>query len=134
MTQAQATRWNWKAGILGSLAGGLIFGGLMAMMGMLPMIAGLVGSTSAVVGFLVHMVISFIFGVTFTLFAGLVKVNPILSGALYGVILWFLFPVIMMPLMMGMPPFQFSMGVMMSLVGHVLYGLVTGIVYKVVAK
>jgi phage shock protein PspC (stress-responsive transcriptional regulator) len=45
-------------GVVGGLAGGVVFGMMMAMIGMLPMIAGMVGSASAVVGFLVHMVIS----------------------------------------------------------------------------
>ena len=34
-------------GVVGGLAGGLVFGALMGMMGMLPMVAGLVGSDSA---------------------------------------------------------------------------------------
>lgn len=39
----------------------------MAMMGMLPMIAMLIGSTSAVVGAVVHLVISAGLGVLFAL-------------------------------------------------------------------
>ena len=47
-----------SGGIIGGLAGGVVFGMMMAMMDFLPMIAALVGSRSAIVGFLVHMVIS----------------------------------------------------------------------------
>src|SRR5215217_6301729 len=39
-------------GVVGGIAGGLIFGVLMAMMGMLPMVAMVVGSESAIVGLL----------------------------------------------------------------------------------
>ncbi|MBI5566359.1 MAG: hypothetical protein HY870_15780, partial [Chloroflexi bacterium] len=39
-----------KAGIVAGLGGGVVFGMLMAMMNMLPMVAGLVKSDSPVVG------------------------------------------------------------------------------------
>ncbi len=45
---------NIISGIVGGLVGGVAFGLMMAMMGMLSMIAGLVGSNSSLVGFLVH--------------------------------------------------------------------------------
>lgn len=129
-------RLHWKAGIIGSLLGGLVFGGMMAMMGMLQTIAGMMGSNSAVVGFIIHMMISLIFGIVFTLFARMVKWDGIVSGLVFGVILWFLFPFILMPMMMGMGnmAFQFTSASMMSLVGHLVYGLITGIVYKILAK
>ena len=47
-TPALVTRTS--TGIVAGPAGGLVFGAMMAMTGMLPMIAGLVGSTSAVLG------------------------------------------------------------------------------------
>ncbi len=129
-------RLNWKAGITGSLLGGLVFGGMMAMMGMLQTIAGMMGSKSAVIGFIIHMMISLIFGMVFTIFASIVKWNGVVSGLVFGVILWFLFPFILMPMMMGMGnmAFQFTSASMMSLVGHLVYGLITGIVYKTLAK
>jgi hypothetical protein len=46
---------NERNGVLAGVAGGIVFGMLMAMMGMLPMIAQLVGSDSAVVGGIVHL-------------------------------------------------------------------------------
>ena len=52
-------------GIVGGVAGGLVFGAMMGMLGMLPMVAGVVGSQSAVVGFLYHMVNSVIIGAIF---------------------------------------------------------------------
>lgn len=57
MAQAQGTM-NQKVigGVVGGLVGGVVFGAMMAMMGMLPMIGSLVGSSSAVVGFIVHIV------------------------------------------------------------------------------
>ena len=48
--------------IYAGLAGGLISGAMMGMIGMLPMIGEIVGHPSAVTGFGVHMVISVIIG------------------------------------------------------------------------
>ena len=56
-----------KWGAYGGVAGGLIFGGMMGMMGMLPMIGQMVGQPSALVGFAVHMVNSVIIGIGFSL-------------------------------------------------------------------
>ncbi len=47
---------NLKYGVYGGLAGGVVFGVMMGMMGMLPMIGQMVGSSSSVVGFIIHMV------------------------------------------------------------------------------
>ena len=43
-----------KLGAYGGLAGGLVFGAMMGMMGMLPMIGQMVGSSSSVVGFVIQ--------------------------------------------------------------------------------
>ncbi len=56
---------NIEYGIYGGLAGGLVFVGLMGMMGTLPMIGQLVGVPSAAAGFFVYMVISAIIGGSF---------------------------------------------------------------------
>lgn len=117
--------------VLGGLAGGLIFGMMMAVMGMLPMVAGLVGSKSALVGGVVHLMISVILGLSFLVIARNTK-RPVLWGIAYGVALWALFPLTIMPLMMGMPlpwSVQGIIGTMPSLMGHAIYGLVLGWVY-----
>jgi hypothetical protein len=121
------------AGVVGGLAGGVVFGMLMAMMGMLPMIAGLVGSSSAVVGFLVHMVISAMIGASFGLLFGARSTSfgqGAIWGLAYGAIWWVLGPLVIMPVMMGMG-LQFGMALsgpmLMSLMGHLIYGLVTGL-------
>jgi uncharacterized membrane protein YagU involved in acid resistance len=119
---------NWKAGVIGSLVGGIVFG--------IMMVASLVGSQSGSVGFVVHIAVSFIFGLTFAIFTGILKWNPITCGILYGAILWILFPFILMPIMMGVSEmaFQITSGNMMSLLGHLVYGLCTGISYKIIDK
>ncbi|NJO81750.1 MAG: hypothetical protein HC828_02575 [Blastochloris sp.] len=123
------------AGVVGGLVGGVVFGMLMAMMGMLPMIAGMVGSSSAVVGFLVHMVISAVIGASFAVLFGArstTYAQGAIWGLLYGAIWWVLGPLVLMPLMMGMG-LQFGAALsgpmLMSLMGHLIYGVITGLVY-----
>jgi hypothetical protein len=58
------------AGIVGGLVGGVAFGILMQLTGMIPMVAMLVGSDSAGIGWLVHLVISAGIGASFGLLLG----------------------------------------------------------------
>jgi uncharacterized membrane protein YagU involved in acid resistance len=128
------------AGIIGGVVGGLAFGALMAMMGMLPMVASIVGSKSAVVGFVYHMFNSVVIGALFGLILGSLSrtyVKGAVFGLLYGVVWWVLGPMILMPLLLGMGSegiasqfgAAFSTPMLMSLLGHLIYGLLTGVVY-----
>ncbi len=128
------------AGAVAGLVGGVLFGILMGMMGMLPMVAGLIRSDNAVVGFIVHMVLSAIIGAGFGLVFGARALDfqsGGLWGAVYGVIWWILGPLLIMPILLGMGP-QFGMALtmpmLMSLVGHLIYGVATGLVYPVVLR
>lgn len=114
-------------GVLAGLAGGLVFGALMAMMGMLPMVAMLVGSTSAVVGAVVHLVISAGLGALFALVVPSLSTGMmVVVGAVYGVVWWVLGPLLIMPTLLGMTQMIFTVdsAALMSLVGHVLFGVV----------
>ena len=128
---------NLKLGVSGGLAGGAVFGAMMAMMGMLPMIGKMVGHPSAVTGFLVHLGISAVIGASFAiLFDRLVQSasGGLGYGLFYGAIWWLLGPLTLMPLMMGM-----GFGVnwnataasqmLPSLVGHLIYGAILGVSY-----
>jgi uncharacterized membrane protein YagU involved in acid resistance len=135
-SRAGATlRQRIVGGVIGGVAGGLIFGAWMGMMGMLPMVASVVGSQSAVVGFLYHMFNSVIIGAVFGLVFGLLSHTygqGALFGLVYGVIWWVLGPMILMPLLLGMGlqfGAAFTPPMLMSLVGHLAYGLITGLVY-----
>lgn len=125
------------AGVTGGVAGGLVFGLLMAMMGMLPMVAMLVGSDSAVVGFAVHLVISVLIGLGLTVpFAGLLTSygRSALIGLAYGAVWWVLGPLVIMPTMLGMPMFMIDTTAMWSLMGHLVYGAVLALVAVRVLK
>lgn len=120
------------AGLAGGLAGGIVFGMLMAMMGMLPRIASMVGSSSAVVGFGMHLMISMLIGLGLTVPFGRRLLTSsrraVVVGIVYGAIWWVLGPLMIMPAMMGMPLFALSTTAVMSLMGHMIYGVILAVV------
>ena len=129
-----------RNGVLGGLAGGVVFRMLMAVMGMLPMIASLLGSKSTLVGLMVHLVISAGLGVLFGLVLGqrVERLGTGLGlGALYGLVWWVLGPLVIMSLMLGMGT-QFGMAFsgsnLMSLMGHLIFGVILGTVYAVLSR
>jgi uncharacterized membrane protein YagU involved in acid resistance len=123
-----------KTGIGAGLVGGLAFGIMMAIMGMLPMVAMLVGSDSAIIGFLVHMLISAFIGAVYGLVAIRLPAGwgiTVAAGAVNGVVWWVLGALVMMPLMLGMGEMVFAVGEMQwwSLVGHLIYGVITAVAF-----
>ncbi len=128
-----------SAGAIAGLGGGVVFGMLMAMMGMLPMVAMLVGSESAFVGFLVHMVISAVIGGLYGLVVGRLPKTlgtAIGVGVVNGVVWWVLGALILMPLLLGMAAMVLKVGTdqWFSLMGHVIYGIVTGLLFIPLSK
>ena len=126
-----------KWGAYGGLAGGLIFGMLMGMMGMFPMIGSMIGQPTAAAGFAVHMTNSVIIGVGFAIVLG--RFVSGISGGVgiglaYGGVWWILGPLTLMPLLMGMGfgvnwNVAAAAAMLPSLVGHLMYGGVLGLVY-----
>jgi uncharacterized membrane protein YagU involved in acid resistance len=126
-------------GAIAGLGGGLVFGMLMGMMGMLPMVAMLVGLQSAAIGFIVHMAISAVLGAIFGLVAARFLTgwgSAIAAGLVYGVIWWVLGALILMPLMLGMSEMVLAIGTdqWFSLMGHLIYGAITAILFFPLSK
>lgn len=114
-----------------------MFGALMHMMGMMGMIAGLVGREDVGVGWAVHLAISVLFGVGYGLtFAGASRSwgHATGFGVVYGVVWWVLGALLIMPVYMGMPVFQIGETQLQSLMGHMLYGLTLGLVVQAVVQ
>lgn len=125
------------AGVLGGLAGGLVFGVLMATTGMLPMVAALIGSDSAAVGFGLHLVNSVIIGLGLTVVLGGMLTGygrGAVLGLLYGAVWWVLGALLIMPLMLGMPIFAVNTMALVSLMGHLVYGPILGLVAERVLR
>ena len=130
-TTFSLNKLNLRALWLGAIAGivgGIPFGMLMGMMGMLPMVGMLVGVEDATVGFGVHMVISIVTGAMYGSFAPYLPQNwhaSFVAGMAYGVAWWVLGALILMPILLGMPQMVFVIGEMQwfSLMGHIIFGL-----------
>ena len=127
------------AGAIAGLVGGAAFGMMLALMGMLPMVAMLVGSESAAIGFIVHMAISAFIGAVYGVVASRLPQSTgvaIGAGAVNGVIWWVLGALILMPLMLGMSAMVLQIGgdQWMSLLGHLIFGVVTALVFLPLSK
>ena len=136
MTATARERTAWSsivAGAIAGLGGGVLFGAMMGMMNMLPMVGMLVGVESALVGAVVHMVISAFVGAGFGLIVSQMSHyalgTALVGGVVYGVFWWVLGALILMPLMLGMTQMVLAIGAAqwLSLVGHLVYGVATGL-------
>lgn len=121
-------------GAVAGVAGGAVFGAAMARLGTLPTVAALVGSESAVAGFVVHLVISVVVG---ALFGVLVRHQnagvgeTVFWGLAYGMFWWYLGALTLLPLFLGEQVGWTAAGArdaFPSLVGHLLYGATAGLV------
>lgn len=127
-------------GIIGGLVAGVAFGVLSQMMGMMPMIAMLVHSESLAIGWFVHLAISVgagvVLGVALSWLASSYW-SAAGYGLLYGVAWWFFGMLIAMPLMLGMPAEigrAFDQANLMSLMGHVIWGVLLALILIWYAK
>jgi uncharacterized membrane protein YagU involved in acid resistance len=125
-------------GVAAALVGGSVFGVQMAVGGMLPMVAQMIGSQSAVVGFILHLVISAVIGAGYGVIAPRLPAGWLVTigaGIVYGIIWWVLGALVIMPLALGMSEMVFQIGDMqwMSLIGHVIFGIVTAAFYALIA-
>lgn len=124
-------------GIIGGIAGGVVFGIWMLIQNMLPMVGMLVQNDSVVVGFGVHMVISIIIGATYGIIGTRIPNNNwgivVGAGVVYGIIWWVLGALVLMPIMLGMNAMVLQIGDMqwMSLIGHIVFGVILTVAYKV---
>ncbi len=127
-------------GGLAGLVGGLAFGAWMERVGFFPLVAGLVRSDSPGMGRMLHFIISVVIGATYGVFFRYDIRGPgssIAWGVAYGVIWWILGPLTIMPLWLGHGlqwSLEASQGAYPSLVGHLIYGILLGVVYSVVDR
>ncbi|HEX5083681.1 MAG TPA: hypothetical protein VFY40_16660 [Blastocatellia bacterium] len=131
--------FSWpRALVVGGLAGvggGWAFGKWMAQVNFFPLVAGLVNSDSMMVGVTLHFVFAVIIGASFgVLFQRDVRGYGSCMGwgAGYGLFWWFLGPLAIMPIWQGGRlnwSYNRASVLFGSLVGHVIYGLLVGLIY-----
>ncbi|MEP7199539.1 MAG: hypothetical protein ABI874_06970 [Chloroflexota bacterium] len=127
--------YSLQWGALASLAGGLLFSLIMLATGVLPTVARLVGGTSPVLGFVVHLGISALIGMSYGLLFQHEAPNfgsGVAWGMLYGLIWWFIGPLTLMPILLG-GTFTWTTAaagaLLPSLIGHLVYGAATAFVF-----
>lgn len=102
-------------------------GAAMMGSGMAGMVGGMIGSDSALIGFILHVIISAVIGALYTgLFMQYVDLgNPLyniaVGGLIYGVIWWILGGLIIMPAISGGELLQINLD-SPSLLGHIMFG------------
>jgi len=138
-------RSKLTAGAVAGLLAGVIFGIMMQMMSaptpdggqmsVMAMVAMVVRSKSLAIGWLYHLFNSTVIGALFGWLLGdraRGYRSGLAWGAAWGAVWWVLGALILMPVLLGMPPFAalrmppmrpMAMG---SLMGHLLYGLILG--------
>ncbi len=131
---------NIGKGILGGLAGTAVMSALMLMksaMGVMPqldvihMLSGMMG-VSAAMAWVIHFMIGAVWGALFALsYRAIPGGGSVVKGMLFGTGAWLLMMVMVMP-MAGAGFFGMNLGVMapmMTLVLHIIFGAVMGLVY-----
>ncbi len=137
---AMRTLLSLRRGAVASLAGGLLFGLVMVAVGELPKVAGLVGGSSPLLGFAVHMIIGALIGMSYgALFR---HESPdvgssIAWGLLYGLVWWFVGQLTLFPILLDgsftWTPTAADAG-LPSLIGHLIYGAATAGVFLLLER
>lgn len=118
-----------------SILGGLLFSIIMVETGVLPRVAALVGGSSPILGFVVHLVISSLIGMSYGLLFEHESPSvgaSVAWGTLYGLAWWFIGPLTLMPILLGGSvtwTVHAADLLLPSLLGHLLYGAATGLVF-----
>lgn len=122
-------------GALSGLVGGVVFGFVWGTVDVLPTVARLVGARGAVAGWIVHLVIAQLIGVSYAvLFRG--RSYDLTSGfgwgLSYGFFWWVFGALTLLPVLLGQPP-RWNAAAMVTafpgLVGHLAYGGGLGAAY-----
>ncbi|MFG2550052.1 hypothetical protein ACGFWF_08945 [Streptomyces sp. NPDC048581] len=131
--------WGAAAG----LAGGIGFGIWMSVSrpvadtAMITMVAGLLGSTNAFLGWLIHLAIALFAGIGFGVLLGEFArqlVPAVVLGLVYGAAWWTVGALWIMPANMGMPVFEWNDVTSSSFGGHLVFGVLTGLAYFCIAQ
>ncbi|MFN8475559.1 MAG: hypothetical protein U0822_25480 [Anaerolineae bacterium] len=136
--------FSWpRAIVVGGVAGvigGWAFGKWMEQVNFYPLIAGILSSSDRSLGVGLHFVIAIIIGASFgILFQRDVRHagSSLGWGMAYGIFWWFLGPLTLLPLLTRQWPdwtYSHASDLFGSLVGHIIYGLIVGLLYAVIDR
>ncbi len=117
-----------QGGVSG-LAAGIVYGILLQFMGLMTVIAVLVGSDLLVLGWFSHLVIAWVFGIAFAFFIRATSIpSGVVYGLAYGAVLWVGGGLAGFHGLLDVP-FALNAQTFLLAVGHLLYGAVLGLAY-----
>ncbi|GAB2882899.1 hypothetical protein GCM10027074_59200 [Streptomyces deserti] len=127
------------AGVVGGIGMGIWMSISRPMMdtAMITMVAGLLGSTNAFAGWLIHLAIAVFAGTGFGVLLGQYaqKMAPaVILGLVYAAVWWTVGALWIMPANMGMPVFEWNDVTSSSLGAHLVYGLLAGLAFSCIAQ
>lgn len=142
-TRTDARSGSWQAGVAGGIVGALAMGVLIFAMNSatlavaIPSLYGLAPPPTPGIGMVVHVFHGAVLGVVFAGIVGTLEIESsgkiVGAGVAWGVVTWIVLAALLMPVWLSAvgssasPPFpNFAMP---SLLWHVVYGLVLGVVY-----
>ncbi len=141
---ADRVAFSWpRAIVVGGFAGvigGWAFGKWMEQVNFYPLIAGILSSNDRALGVGLHFVIAVVIGASFgILFQRDVRHagSSLGWGMAYGIFWWFLGPLTLLPLLTRQWPdwsYAHASDLFGSLVGHIIYGLLVGLIYAVIDR
>ncbi|WP_428222014.1 hypothetical protein [Halorientalis brevis] len=141
--QKYTTTGRWSAAFTGGLLAGLVMGLLMQFLAeMMPMVGALYGMPTATAGWIAHIFHSVVLALVF---AAIVTSPPLNRyarssrgivglGLAYGAVIWFALAGFLMPVWLGavgVPDVPVPNLAATSLVFHLAYGAILGIVYAI---
>jgi hypothetical protein len=123
------------AGVVGGLAGGLVLGIALQVMGFMPQFASLVGRSSASWAWVTQLGVAAVAGALFGILAGRAVSRQLVSaggiGLVYGVVLGAVFILAVLPLGSGADAFNLDDRSMRGIGAFALFGVIVGVVYAI---
>jgi hypothetical protein len=123
------------AGVVSGLAGGVVLGLVLTIVGHIRAIGNVVGSPGIEAGWTVLLVVGAVAGALYGAFAGRAvsaQIVPAIGiGICYGAIWWLLLQLIIVPLRSGDGPFHAGGDSMVVFGGYAVFGVILGLVYAV---
>jgi hypothetical protein len=132
----RSLEWGAAAG----LAGALVSSPFLAATNILPKVAGLGSGVSPLAGFLLHLLIGALLGMSYGFLFRHESPNLALGaswGWLFGMIWWYLGPMTLLPLMLTGEcdwSAEAASGLLPSLLGHLAYGAVTAFAFLLLER
>lgn len=123
------------AGGMAGLVAGAVAGAATLVQGLPPSVGGFIGLAPSLDGLLVHLAVSVLVG---TGFGSLFRYQPVgyaptvTGGVLYGLLWWIVGPLTLVPVLLGGEPawsIQTASRALPGLVGHLVYGAITGLCF-----